>query len=103
MPDNFCVESVLFDVTEVSLPFNAILSRPALYQFMEVSHYRYLVLKMPSPTGVLKICGDYDAGVSALEKLQALAAQHDAAVGPGSPDQAPSSSRQHGSSSAPRV
>jgi hypothetical protein len=29
--ENFCTESVLFDVAEVSLPFNAILGRPALY------------------------------------------------------------------------
>jgi hypothetical protein len=90
--ENFCMESVLFDVVEVSLPFKAILGRLTLYQFMAVSHYGYLVLKMLSPNGVLKIHGDHDAGVSALEKLQALAAQHEAATGPGSPDLAPSSS-----------
>jgi hypothetical protein len=60
---------------------------------MAVTHYGYLVLKMLSPNGVLKIHGDCDAGVSALEKLQALATQHEDATGPGSPDQAPSSSR----------
>jgi hypothetical protein len=37
--ENFHTESVLFDVAEVSLPFNAILGRPALYQFMAVAHY----------------------------------------------------------------
>jgi hypothetical protein len=68
-PENFCTESILFDVAVVSLPFNAILGRPALYQFMMVTHYGYLVLKIPSPNGVLKIHGDRDAGVSALEKL----------------------------------
>jgi hypothetical protein len=50
---NFRTESVLFDVAKVSLPFNAILGRPALYQFMTVAHYGYLVLKMLSPNGVL--------------------------------------------------
>jgi hypothetical protein len=30
-PENFCTESVLFDVVGVNLPFNAILGRPALY------------------------------------------------------------------------
>jgi hypothetical protein len=41
------------------------------------------------------IRGDRDAGVSALEKLQALVAQHEAAASPGSLDQAqaPLSSR----------
>jgi hypothetical protein len=53
--ENFRTESILFDVVEVSLPFNAILGRPALYQFMMVAHYGYLVLKMPSPNGVLMI------------------------------------------------
>jgi hypothetical protein len=67
--ENFRTESVLFDVAEVSLPFNAILGRPTLYQFMVVAHYRYLVLKMPSPNGVLKIHGDRDVGVCPLEKL----------------------------------
>jgi hypothetical protein len=69
MAEDFHTESGLFDLVEVSLPFNAILGRPALYQFMAVAHYGYLVLKMPSPKGILKIRGNRDAGVSALEKL----------------------------------
>jgi hypothetical protein len=55
--ENFRTDSVLFDVVKVSLPFNAILGRPALYQFMAVAHYGYLVLNMASPNGVLKIWG----------------------------------------------
>jgi hypothetical protein len=101
--ENFHTGSVLFDVAEVNLPFNAILGRPALYQFMAVAHYEYLVLKMPSSNGVLKIQGDHDAGVCALEKLQALAAAREAAEEPGGQDLTPSSSRHHGSASAPRV
>jgi hypothetical protein len=101
--ENFRTESVLFDVAKVSLPFNAILGRLALYQFVAVAHYRYLVLKMPSPNGVLKIHGDHDAGVCALEKLQALAAACEATEEPGGQDLTPSSSRQHGSTSAPHV
>jgi hypothetical protein len=58
MPGNFCTKSILFDITEVNLPFNAILGRPALYQFMAVAHYGYLALKMSSPNGTLKIRGD---------------------------------------------
>jgi hypothetical protein len=69
MAEDFHKESGLFDLVEVSLPFNGILGRPALYQFMAVAHYGYLVLKMPSPKGILKIRGNRDAGVSALEKL----------------------------------
>jgi hypothetical protein len=84
-------------------PFNAILGRPTLYQFMAVAHYGYLVLKMPSPNDVLKIRGDRDAGVSALEKLQALAASCKAVVGPRGQEPSPLSSCQRCSTSAPRV
>jgi hypothetical protein len=67
--ENFRMESILFDIAKVILPFNVILGRPALYQFMMVAHYGYLVLKMSSPNGVIKIRGDHDAGACALEKL----------------------------------
>jgi hypothetical protein len=63
MAESFRTESILFDIVEVSLSFNAILGRLALYQFMAVAHYRYLVLKMPSPNGVLKIRGTVTWGV----------------------------------------
>jgi hypothetical protein len=81
--ESFCTESVLFDVAEVSLPFNAILGRPALYQFMAVAHYGYLVLKMPSSNDVLRIRGDRDVGACALQKLRALAVAREAAGEPG--------------------
>jgi hypothetical protein len=68
-PVNFHMESILFDVVEVNLPFNVILGRSALYQFMAVAHYGYLVLKMPSPNGILEIRGDRDAVISTLEKF----------------------------------
>jgi hypothetical protein len=47
--------------------------------------------------------GGRDAGVCALEKLQALAAAREAVEEPGGQDLAPSSLRQCSSSSAPRV
>jgi hypothetical protein len=65
--ENFRTENVVFDVAEVNLPFNAIIGRPALYG--------YLVLKMPSPTGVLTMRGDRAAALAAVEKLHALAVE----------------------------
>ena len=73
--ENFRTESIQFDVAEVNLPFNAIIGRPALYRFMAIAHYRYLVLKMPSPAGVLTVRGDRTAAVTAVEKLHFLAAE----------------------------
>jgi hypothetical protein len=74
MPENYCTESILFDIVEVNLPFNAIIGRPTLYQFMVVAHYGYLVLKMSLPNGIIKIRGDRSVSVFTLEKLQTLAA-----------------------------
>jgi hypothetical protein len=73
--ENFRTENVQFDVAEVNLPFNAIIGRPALYRFMAIAHYGYLVLKMPSPAGVLSVRGDRTAALAAVEKLHALAVE----------------------------
>jgi hypothetical protein len=73
--ENFRTDNVVFDVAKVNLPFNAIIGRPALYRFMAIAHYGYLVLKMPSPTGVLIVQGDRTAALAAVEKLHALVAE----------------------------
>jgi hypothetical protein len=73
--ENFRTENVQFDVAEVNLPFNAIIGRPALYWFMAIAHYGYLVLKMSSPAGVLTVQGDHVAALAAVEKLHAVAAE----------------------------
>jgi hypothetical protein len=73
--ENFRTENVQFDVAEVNLPFNAIIGRLALYRFMAIAHYGYLVLKMSSPAGVLTVQGDRPAALAAVEKLHALAAE----------------------------
>jgi hypothetical protein len=71
--ENFRTENVQF--VEVNLPFNAIIGRPALYRFMAIAHYGYLVLKMSSPAGVLTVRGDHAAALAVVEKLHALAAE----------------------------
>jgi hypothetical protein len=86
MPENYHMESILFDVVEVNLPFNAIIGRLALYQFIAVAHYGSLVLKMPSPNSIIIFCWDCSTSISALEKLQALAVTHEVAAGQGAPD-----------------
>jgi hypothetical protein len=73
--ENFRMENVQFDVAEVNLPFNAIIGRPALYRFMAITHYGYLVLKMSSLVGVLTVRGDHAAALAAVEKLHTLATE----------------------------
>jgi hypothetical protein len=70
---------------------------------MAIAHYGYLVLKMPSPNSIIKIHKDRSTGIFAMEKLQALAAAHKVAACYEALDQAPLSSRQRISPSAPRV
>ena len=55
MASNYRVEHINFYVTDFNIAYHAILGRPALAKFMVVPHYAYLVLKMPSPTGVLAL------------------------------------------------
>jgi hypothetical protein len=93
MEENFRTENVQFDVAEVNLPFNAIIGRPALYRFMALAHYGYLVLKMSSPTGVLTVQGDPTTTVAAVEKLHALAAGLAPAAGAEGSDPSPSCTR----------
>ena len=93
--ENFRIESVQFYVAEVNLPFNAIIGRPTLYRFMAISHYGYLVLKMPSPAGVLTVRGDRTAAVAAVEKLHALAAEAACSVEDPSTSRAKVPSRAH--------
>ncbi|XP_066333486.1 uncharacterized protein [Miscanthus floridulus] len=50
---NYHVEHINFYVADFNTAYHAILGRPALAKFMVVPHYAYLVLKMPSPAGVL--------------------------------------------------
>jgi hypothetical protein len=47
-----------FEVADFETSYHAILGRLANAKFMAVPHYRYLVLKMPSPAGVLALQGD---------------------------------------------
>jgi len=99
--ENFRTKNVQFNVAEVSLPFNAIIGRSALYRFMAVVHYGYLVLKMPSLVGVLTVQGDRTTAVAAVEKLHALAAGLAPAICAGGSD--PSTSRAKAPAKAPKV
>jgi hypothetical protein len=53
--DNYHTEYVKFEVADFETSYHAILGRPAIAKSMAVPHYTYLVLKMPSPAGVLSL------------------------------------------------
>jgi hypothetical protein len=56
--ENYHTKYIKFEVADFETSYHAILGRPAITKFMAVPHYTYLVLKMPSPAGVLSLQGD---------------------------------------------
>jgi hypothetical protein len=56
--EDFQTEYLSFEVANFKSSYHAILGCPMLARFMAVPHYTYLVLKMPTPSGVLKVYGD---------------------------------------------
>nr|ABA97545.1 retrotransposon protein, putative, unclassified [Oryza sativa Japonica Group] len=73
---NFRTERVNFDVADLSLPYNAVLGRPALVKFMAAVHYAYLQMKMPGPGGPITVHGDLKVALACMEQR----ADHLAAV-----------------------
>jgi hypothetical protein len=69
--DNYRTEYIKFEVANFETCYHAILGRPAIANFMAVPHHTYLVLKMPSPVGVLSLQGDlkilHDCDTEAVE------------------------------------
>jgi hypothetical protein len=69
--ENYRTEYIKFEVADFETSYHAILGRPAIAKFMVVPHYTYLVLKMPSPAGVLSLQGDlkisFDCDTKAVE------------------------------------
>jgi hypothetical protein len=56
--ENYRTEYIKFEVADFETSYHAILGRLAIAKFMAVPNYTYLVLKMPSPAGVLSLQGD---------------------------------------------
>ena len=51
MREKYRTESIMFDVTDIAMPYNGLLGRPALAKFMAVTHHVYNTLKIPSTWG----------------------------------------------------
>ena len=52
-------KNIEFEVVDLESPYHALLGRPALAKFMASDHVAYLKLKMPGPSGVITIAGNY--------------------------------------------
>jgi hypothetical protein len=72
--ENDRTEYIKFKVADFKTSYHAILGRPAIAKFMTVPHYTYLVLKMPSPAGVLSLQGDFKISFDCATEAVELAA-----------------------------
>jgi hypothetical protein len=67
--NNFCAKNAIFNMARLNLPYNAILGRPALANFMSAVHYAYSTQKILGPSGVISIKADVKGSVCYAEKL----------------------------------
>ena len=77
---NYRVEHINFYVADFDTAYHAILGCRALAKFMAVPHYAYLVLKMPSPTGVLSLRANLSVTYAYEKKSLALAKATDLSI-----------------------
>jgi hypothetical protein len=56
--ENFRTETIQFEVANFETAYNAFLGQPVVSKFMAITHYTYLVLKIPGPRGGISIRGD---------------------------------------------
>ena len=74
--ENYRTENIIFDVADITMPYNGILGRPTLSKFMAVVHHAYNSLKIPSYWGVMTVttnAGDVVAYVRQVYKEIATA------------------------------
>ena len=74
------MEHINFYVADFDTAYHAILGRPALAKFMVIPHYAYLVLKMPSPVGVLSLWANLSIAYAYETKSLALAEATDLSI-----------------------
>ena len=80
MASNYHVEHINFYVADFDTTYHAILGWPALAKFMAVPHYAYLVLKMPSPAGVLALWANLSNAYACETESLALAEATDLSI-----------------------
>jgi hypothetical protein len=58
-PENYRTDFLRFEVVSFDCGYNAIIGRPGLAKFMAISHYSYMILKMPGPQGIITVRADF--------------------------------------------
>nr|XP_034586657.1 uncharacterized protein LOC117849190 [Setaria viridis] len=75
-PDNYHTEHLPFKVANFKTSYHAIFGRQMLARFMEIPNHTYLILKKPTPNGILSIFGDaetsYKCDTEAMQLTETL-------------------------------
>jgi hypothetical protein len=75
--DNFCKETLTFEVVGFRGVYHAILGCPCYAKFVVVPHYTYLKMKMPGPKGVIIVGSSiehaFDCNIECVKHAEALA------------------------------
>jgi hypothetical protein len=58
-PENYRTEFLRFKVARFDCGYNAIIGRPGLAKFKAITHYSYMILKMPGPQGIITMRADF--------------------------------------------
>jgi hypothetical protein len=58
-PKNCQTEFLRFEVACFDCGYNAIIGRPGLAKFMVITHYPYMILKMPGPQGIITVRAEF--------------------------------------------
>jgi hypothetical protein len=56
--EKFRTEYLTFEVADFLSSYHAIFGRPMLAKFMAIPHHTYLIMKMPTPNGIVSVLGD---------------------------------------------
>ena len=77
---NYRVKHFNFYVADFNTAYHAIFDQLALAKFMAIPHYVYLVLKMPSPVGVLALRANLSIAYACETESLALAEATDLSI-----------------------
>jgi hypothetical protein len=78
--EHFHTDYVNFVVADFDDTYHAILGQPVLTKFMALSHYSYLVLKMPTEHGILTLRGNVYTAYTCEEKSFKVAEATDISI-----------------------
>ena len=75
-PDNFHSENLTLHIALFQSGYQALLGREAFARFNAIPHYAPLMLKMPSPHGIITVNGNIERSLRTEDGVATLAAAH---------------------------